>query len=206
MCPLRSYKRTGNNRLDKSVGLIRLATTGHSSQRLLSATCKGRPLNYVCLGGGETGNKLAVWKSRFIDPDFEKIKPAIVAAMIVAKRSSSNSDWSKSISETSSKDAPTTLDMGKIAWLPKQRQKAKVAKVIRKQSCLTIFWCNRQNFQNKKTTTNIWRWSCVFFQTAGKSLSVLTTVHPKKLGATPHRSNYSLQHKQTWVNYNAVRC
>ncbi|MBV5337683.1 MAG: hypothetical protein J0653_07015, partial [Deltaproteobacteria bacterium] len=25
-----------------------------------------------------------------------------------------------------------------------------------------------------------WRWSCAFFQTAGKSLSVLTTVHPNK--------------------------
>jgi hypothetical protein len=30
----RNYKRTGNNWLNKPVGLIRLATTGHSSQRL----------------------------------------------------------------------------------------------------------------------------------------------------------------------------
>ncbi len=44
------------------------------------------------------------------------------------------------------------------------------------------------------------RWSCVFFQTAGKSLSVLTTAHPKKPGATPHRSNFSIQAFETTVN------
>jgi hypothetical protein len=30
--------------------------------------------------------------------------------------------------------------MGRTAWLPKQRQRAKVAKVIRKQSCLIILF------------------------------------------------------------------
>lgn len=35
----------------------------------------------------------------------------------------------------------------------------------------------------KKTNAKSERWSCISFQTAGKSLSVLTTVDPKKLGS-----------------------
>jgi hypothetical protein len=42
------------------------------------------------------------------------------------------------------------LDMGSIASLPKKRQKARIAQVIRKQSSLTIFCRRHQNFQNKK--------------------------------------------------------
>jgi hypothetical protein len=40
--------------------------------------------------------------------------------------------------------------MGSIASLPKKRQKARIAQVIRKQSSLTIFCRRHQNFQNKK--------------------------------------------------------
>ena len=36
---------------------------------------------------------------------------------------------------------------------------------------------------NKKDQRLTKRWSCVFLQTAGKSLSVLTTVHPEKPGS-----------------------
>ena len=170
-------------------------------QQLLVVICRRHRalLNYVCLGGGETGNKSAVWKSRFITPNFEKVKPAIVETTIVVKRSSSNSVCSKSISENSSTDRPTALDMGRIAWLPKQRQKARIAKVIRKQSWLSIFDTVNRTSKIKRPSP-IWRWSCVFFQTAGKSLSVLTTVHPKKSGATPHRSNYSLAERLPNVN------
>ncbi|MBI5295524.1 MAG: hypothetical protein HY869_08605 [Chloroflexi bacterium] len=109
----------------------------------------GHLLNYLCLGGGEMGTMQAVWQSRFMGLDFENSRSTFIAATIVDKTSSSNSVCSRSASTTSNQDTPITLDMGSIASLPKQRQKARIAKVTRKQSSLTIF-CGHQNFQNKK--------------------------------------------------------
>jgi hypothetical protein len=55
---------------------------------------------------------------------------------------------------------------------------------------------------NKKRPPPRRRWSCAFIQTAGKSLSVMTTARPEtSSGATPHRSADSLQRKCSRVNY-----
>jgi len=65
------------------------SATGHSSQKLL---CVGGLLNYEDFGGGDTGDKEADSKSKFIGLDFKKLNAAIAAQTIdITIRSLSNS-------------------------------------------------------------------------------------------------------------------
>lgn len=177
---------------------FRMATCNNDQGSLFTANM-GCLLGYACLGGGKIGNKQAAWKTRFVGLDFENIRSAFIAATIVAKMSSSNSACSESISATSDKGTTTTLDAGRIVWLPKQRQKASITKMIRRSGCLNIFDTIDRASKTKRPSPIL----AMVLRLLSNSREIsfrLDDCSPEKSGATPHRSNFSIQALKIYVN------